>query len=65
MLDAEGPFAELAVLAFERAFGKRMDSRLVAAVSFQELTSLAEFSPGLAFFGIERMGDGVPVFDDR
>ena len=65
MLDAEGPFAELAVLAFERAFGKHRDSRLVVAVSFRELISLAEFSPGLAFSGIERMDDEVPVSDDK
>ena len=65
MLGAEAPFAELFELAFERAFGMHMDSRLIAADESPEPISLAVFSPELAFSGIEHRDDEEPVSDDK
>lgn len=52
-------------LAFERAFGKHTDSRLIAVAESPEPISLVVFSPELAFSGIEHMDDEEPVSDDR
>lgn len=53
-LDVEVPFAGRVVLASVRAFGKRMDSRLVADAS-RGLISLGR--PSLGASGIEHMDD--------